>query len=131
MAAAEEAAEDLAAAGDPAAAQAAMAAALAAEEEMRERVAEQTAARLPGTTPRNCCAEVALTAYPSGPSGPAHGDVAMIRAVLAGLLARDVALLARRRPAAGVPRRPRRGARGRQRPRNGGPRLARTVLDTG
>ncbi len=128
VAAAEEAAEDLAAAGDPAAAQAAMAAALAAEEEMRERVAEQTAARLPGHDAAELLREVALTAYPSGPSGPAHGDVAMIRAVLAGLLARDVALL----PAAARPlvfRGDLDGVHAGDTAAYGGPRLARTVLD--
>ncbi|MFJ6438710.1 hypothetical protein [Streptomyces sp. NPDC091416] len=127
VAAAEEAAEDLAVAGDPAPARAAMAAALAAEEEIRERIAEQTAARLPGHDAAELLRELALTAYPGG-GGPAHPNAAMIRAVLAGLLARDVALL----PAAARPL-VFRGDLDRVHAGDtaayGGPRLARTVLD--
>ncbi|MEU5137022.1 hypothetical protein [Streptomyces californicus] len=128
VAAAEKAAEDLAAAGDPAAAQTAMAAALAQEEKLREQITEETAARLPRSEAAVLLRELAVTAYPSGPSGPAHGDVAMIRAVLAGLLTRDIALL----PAAARPQVFRGDLAlvhaGDTAP-YGGPRLARTVLD--
>ncbi|MFC8704902.1 hypothetical protein ACFUIV_22325 [Streptomyces anulatus] len=128
VAAAEEAAEDLAAAGDPAAAQAAMAAALAQEEKLRDQIAEEAAARLPGSEAAVLLRELAVTAYPDGPSAPAHRDVAMIRAVLAGLLTRDIALL----PAASRPQVFRGDLAlahtGDSAP-YGGPRLARTVLD--
>lgn len=113
---------------DGAAAQEVVAAALAAEEEMRERIAEQSAARLPGHEVAVLLRELAATAYPAGRGGPAHPSVAMIRAVLAGLLARDVALL----PAAsrtlvfgGDLDRVHAGDAAAY----GGPRLARTVLD--
>ncbi|MFF4933424.1 hypothetical protein ACFY2H_31715 [Streptomyces griseofuscus] len=79
--------------GDGAAAEELVAAALAAEEEMRERIAEQSAARLPGHEVAVLLRELVRTAYPAGPAAGAHPNVAMIRAVLAGLLARDVALL--------------------------------------
>ncbi|WP_232792165.1 hypothetical protein [Actinacidiphila yeochonensis] len=79
--------------GDGAAAEELVAAALAAEEEMRERIAEQSAARLPGHEVAVLLRELVRTAYPAGPAASAHPNVAMIRAVLAGLLARDVALL--------------------------------------
>jgi hypothetical protein len=127
VSAAEETATELASAGDPAAAEAVVAAALAGEEEMRELIAVETAARLPGHEIAVLLRELASTAYPAGRGGPAHPNIAMIRAVLAGLLARDVALLPEEsRPLvfggdldlvhAGDP-----GA-------YGGPRLARTVL---
>ncbi|MFF8992615.1 hypothetical protein ACF09H_22300 [Streptomyces sp. NPDC014983] len=93
VAAAEAAAKEQAAAGDPAAAQAAMVAALVHEEKLREQMTEEAAARLPDSEVAMLVRELAVTAYPDGRAGPAHGDVAMIRAVLAGLLARDVALL--------------------------------------
>lgn len=128
VAAAEKAAEDLAAAGDPAAAQAAMAAALAQEEKLREQITEETAARLPGSEAAVLLCELAVTAYPSGPSRPAHGDVAMIRAVLAGLLTRDVTLL----PGASRPlvfRGDLALVHAGDTAPYGGPRLARTVLD--
>ncbi|MFC8949521.1 hypothetical protein [Streptomyces rochei] len=128
VAAAETAAKEQAAAGEPAAAQAAMAAALAHEEKLREQITEDAAARLPGSEAAALLRELAVTAYPAGRGNPAHQDVAMIRAVLAGLLARDVALLpAASRPLAfggdlglvhaGDPA------------AYGGPRLARTLLD--
>jgi peptidoglycan hydrolase-like protein with peptidoglycan-binding domain len=84
---------DPAAAGDPAAAEAAMAVALAHEEQLREQMTEEAAARLPGSEVAVLLRELAVTAYPAGRGNPAPRDVAMIRAVLAGLLARDVALL--------------------------------------
>ncbi|MEU4077727.1 hypothetical protein [Streptomyces venezuelae] len=128
VAAAETAAKEQAASGEPAAAQAAMAAALAHEEKLEEQITEEAAARLPGSEVAVLLRELAVTAYPAGRAGPAHGDVAMIRAVLAGLLVRDVALLpAASRPLvfggdlalvhAGDPA------------AYGGPRLARTLLD--
>ncbi|WP_235787257.1 hypothetical protein [Streptomyces mutabilis] len=128
VAAAETAAKEQAAAGDPAGAQAAMAAALAHEEKLKEQITEDAAARLPGSEAAVLLRELAVTAYPAGRGNPAHQDVAMIRAVLAGLLARDVALLpAASRPLvfggdlplvhAGDPA------------TYGGPRLARTLLD--
>ncbi|MFE0857287.1 hypothetical protein [Streptomyces mutabilis] len=128
VAAAETAAKEQAASGDPAGAQGAMAAALAHEEMLRERITEEAAARLPGSEVAVLLRELAVTAYPAGRGNPAHGDVAMIRAVLAGLLARDVALLpTASRPLvfggdlalvhAGDPA------------AYGGPRLARTLLD--
>ncbi|MFE9620412.1 hypothetical protein [Streptomyces sp. NPDC006384] len=111
-----------------AAAEAAMAAALACEEKLREQITEEAATRLPGSEVAVLLRELAVTAYPAGRAGPAHRDVAMIRAVLAGLLARDVALLPEDvRPLvfggdlalvhAGDPA------------AYGGPRLARTLLD--
>ncbi|MFE2046382.1 hypothetical protein ACFXAZ_36770 [Streptomyces sp. NPDC059477] len=128
VAAAESAAEERTAAGDPAAAHAAVAAALAHDQKMREQIATESAARLPGHEAAVLLRELAVTAYPDGRGGPAHPDIAMIRAVLAALLARDVALLP-----------------GASRPlvfsgdldlvhagdaaAYGGPRLARTVLD--
>ncbi|MBQ0891115.1 hypothetical protein KBZ94_40445 [Streptomyces sp. RM72] len=128
VAAAETAAKEQAASGDPAGAQAAMAAALAHEEVLREQITEEAAARLPGSEVAVLLRELAVTAYPADRGNPAHQDVAMIRAVLAGLLARDVALLpAASRPLvfggdlalvhAGDPA------------AYGGPRLARTLLD--
>ncbi len=128
VAAAEEAAEDLAAAGDPAAAQAAMAAALAQEEKLREQIAEEAAARLPGSEAAVLLRELAVSAYPSGRGSPAHGDIAMIRAVLAGLLTRDIALL----PAAARPlvfRGDLAFVHAGDTAPYGGPRLARTILD--
>ncbi|MGW6958793.1 hypothetical protein [Streptomyces chartreusis] len=128
LAAEAQAAELLAAGGDAAAAQAVVEAALAAEDELQELIAEQTAARLPGHEVAVLLHELACTAYPSGRTGAPHPSVTVIRAVLANLLARDVALLpADSRPLvygadldqvhAGDPA------------AYGGPRLARTVLD--
>ncbi|MGQ4364257.1 hypothetical protein [Streptomyces sp. SAS_272] len=113
---------------DAAAAQTLVEAALVREEEMRELIAEETAARLPGHEVAMLLREVVRTAYPAGRGSPAHPNIAMIRAVLAGLLARDVALLPEAsRPLvfgadldlvhAGDPA------------AYGGPRLARTVLN--
>ncbi|MGC5400718.1 hypothetical protein ACPXCP_33855 [Streptomyces sp. DT20] len=113
---------------DGAAAEEVVAAALAAEEEMRERIAEQSAARLPGHEVAELLRELALTAYPDGRGGPAHPNAAMIRAVLAGLLARDVALLpaaARTLVFGGDLDRVHAGDAAAY----GGPRLARTLLD--
>lgn len=93
VAAAEDAAKEQAVAGDPAAAEAAMAAAQAHEKKLREQMTEAAAARLPGSEVVVLLRELAVTAYPADRGNPAHRDVAMIRAVLAGLVARDVALL--------------------------------------
>ncbi|MFE6274093.1 hypothetical protein ACFVQ9_35490 [Streptomyces goshikiensis] len=128
VAAAEQAAKERETAGDRAGAEAAMAAALAQEEELTEQIAEEAAARLPGSEVAVLLRELAATAYPAGRGSPAHRDARMIRAVLAALLARDVALLpAAARPLvfagdlalvhAGDPA------------AYGGPGLARTVLD--
>lgn len=113
---------------DAAAAQALVEAALVREEEMRELISDQTAARLPGHEVAVLLRELAATAYPAGRGSPAHPNITVIRAVLVGLLARDVALLPEAsRPLvfggdldlvhAGGPA------------AYGGPRLARTVLD--
>ncbi|WP_192583628.1 hypothetical protein [Streptomyces albicerus] len=126
--AAEARAKKALAAEGAAAAQAAIAAAMADEDELQELLAEETAARLPGHEVAVLLRELACTAYPSDRTGAAHPSIAMIRAVLAGLLARDVTLLpAASRPLvygadldqvhAGDPA------------AYGGPRLARTVLD--
>ncbi|MFF0059628.1 hypothetical protein ACFYRI_35125 [Streptomyces microflavus] len=128
VAAAEARAKEAADAGDAAAAEAVVTAALAREEEMRELIAEQAAAHLPPHEVAVLLRELACTAYPAGRTAGAHPNIAMIRAALAGLLARDTELL----PAAsrslvygadldqvhaGDPA------------AYGGPRLARTVLD--
>lgn len=128
VAAAETAAKEQAATEDPAAADAAMVAALTHEEKLREQITEEAAGRLPGSEVAVLLRELAVTAYPAGRGNPAHRNAAMIRAVLAGLLARDVALLpVASRPLvfggdlalvhAGDPA------------AYGGPRLARTLLD--
>ncbi|WP_279617143.1 hypothetical protein [Streptomyces regalis] len=127
-AAAEARAKKALAAGDVAAAEAVVAAAVAGEEEARELIAKETAARLPGHEAAALLRELACTAYPAGRAAGAHPNITVIRAVLAGLLARDIALLPEAsRPLvfggdldlvhAGDPA------------AYGGPRLARTVLD--
>ncbi|MFJ4526177.1 hypothetical protein ACIP4Y_35560 [Streptomyces sp. NPDC088810] len=76
-----------------------MAAVLVQEEKLREQITEEAPARLPDSEVVALLRELVATAYPDGRGNPAHWDVAVIRAVLAGLLARDVALL----PAASRP----------------------------
>ncbi|MBW8797851.1 MAG: hypothetical protein JF597_30975 [Streptomyces sp.] len=128
VATAEAKAKEALAARDVAAAEAVVAAAVAGEEEARELIAEETAARLPGHEVAALLRELACTAYPAGRAASAHPNITIIRAVLAGLLARDIALLPEAsRPLvfggdldlvhAGDPA------------AYGGPRLARTVLD--
>ncbi|MEU9413082.1 hypothetical protein AB0E08_46330 [Streptomyces sp. NPDC048281] len=89
----EEAARVLAGGGDTAQAEAVVMAAVAEEERAREGIAGQTAARLSGHEVAVLLRELVRTAYPDGRTGAAHPGIAMIRAVLAGLLARDTALL--------------------------------------
>ncbi|MFF6829961.1 hypothetical protein [Streptomyces longwoodensis] len=128
VAAAATAAKEQAAAGDPAGAEAAMVAAFAQEEKLREQITEEAAARLPDSEAAVLLRELVATAYPDGRGNPAHPDIAMIRAVLAGLLARDVALL----PAASRPlvfRGDLDEVHAGDPAAYGGPRLARTVLD--
>nr|WP_181411994.1 hypothetical protein [Streptomyces sp. F12] len=128
VAAAATAAKEQAAAGDPAGAEAAMVAAFAQEEKLREQITEEAAARLPDSEAAVLLRELVATAYPDGRGNPAHPDIAMIRAVLAGLLARDVALL----PAASRPlvfRGDLTLAHAGDPAAYGGPRLARTLLD--
>ncbi|MEU2619699.1 hypothetical protein ABZ642_16470 [Streptomyces sp. NPDC007157] len=88
-----QAAEVLAGGGHASAAEAVVAAAVAEEERAREVIADQTAGRLPGHEVAVLLRELARTAYPDGRDADAHPNITMIRAVLAGLLARDVALL--------------------------------------
>ncbi|WP_411101066.1 hypothetical protein [Streptomyces sp. x-45] len=100
MAAAEaQAADALADGGNVAAAKEVLAAALMHEEEMRELIAEEGSARLPGHEVAVLLRELACTAYPAGRAAAQHPNLRMIRAALAGLLARDTELL----PAAARP----------------------------
>ncbi|MFE6157249.1 hypothetical protein, partial [Streptomyces sp. NPDC057889] len=128
VAAAEARAKEALAAGDIAAAEAVVAAAVAGEDEARALIAEETAARLPGHEVAALLRELACTAYPADRAAGAHPNITVIRAVLAGLLTRDVKLLPEAsrplvygadldRVHAGDPA------------AYGGPRLARTVLD--
>ncbi|MGY5124336.1 hypothetical protein [Streptomyces nigrescens] len=129
MAAAEaQAADALADGGDAAAAEAVVVAALMHEERMRELIAEEASARLPGHEVAVLLRELACTAYPAGRAAAAHPNIRMIRAALAGLLARDTDLL----PDAARPLVY--GAdldqvNAQDPAAYGGPRLARTVLD--
>ncbi len=128
MAAAEaQAADALADGGDAAAAEALVAAALVHEEEMRELIAEEASARLPGHEVAVLLRELACTAYPAGRGAAAHPNIRMIRAALASLLARDTELVPAARPLVY-------GAdfdqvNARDSAAYGGPRLARTVRD--
>ncbi|MFE1198146.1 hypothetical protein ACFW6E_36305 [Streptomyces olivaceoviridis] len=114
--------------GDAAAAEAMVVAALEHEEEMRELIAEEASARLPSHQVAVLLRELACTAYPTGRAVAAHPNIRMIRAALAGLLARDTELLpAASRPlvyAADLEQ-----VNAQDPAAYGGPRLARTVLD--
>ncbi|MFR9793768.1 hypothetical protein ACL07V_34770 [Streptomyces sp. MB22_4] len=129
MAAAEaQAADILADGGNVAAVKAVFAAALIHEADIRELIAEEASARLSGREVAVLLRELACTAYPAGRAGAAHPNIRMIRAALAGLLARDTELL----PAASRPLVY--GAdldqvNAQDPAAYGGPRLARTVLD--
>ncbi|MEU3511026.1 hypothetical protein ABZ733_24665 [Streptomyces longwoodensis] len=129
MAAAEaQAAFTLANGGNLAEFAAVFTAALTHEMDIRELIAEEASARLSGREVVVLLRELACTAYPAGRAAAAHANIRMIRAALAGLLARDTELL----PAASRPLVY--GADLDQVKANepaayGGPRLARTVLD--
>ncbi|MGW3600912.1 hypothetical protein [Streptomyces sp. NPDC005167] len=123
-----QAAEILAVGGDAAEAEAVVSAAMADEEELRQRITEEVSVRLPGHEVAVLLRELVRTAYPAGRTGAAHPSIAIIRAMLANLLLRDVALL----PAAARPLvyGTDLGQVNAQDPAAyGGPRLARTVLD--
>ncbi|MFJ9380179.1 hypothetical protein [Streptomyces sp. NPDC101455] len=98
------------------------------EAEMRELLAVEVASRLSDHEVAVLVRELVCTAYPAGRGGPAHPNVAMIRVVLAKLLARDVGLTAEAaRPVvfhADLDR-----VRVGDTAAFGGPRLARAVLD--
>ncbi|MET8582215.1 hypothetical protein ABZX39_15190 [Streptomyces collinus] len=129
MAAAEtQAADALADGGNADAAKAVLTAALMHEEDIRELIAEEASARLPGHEVAVLLRELACTTYPAGRAAAAHPNIRMIRAALAGLLARDTELLsAAARPLVWGTDLDQVNAQGPA--AYGGPRPARTVLD--